>query len=169
MKKLFLAAALFALALLGMSSVASATITSPAPGTSVTANGRITLRGSIVNTVCSVSLTGRVAAGGVGATGITGSSSGCSLGTLTFRSVGDKTSNLNGTWSVSLSATLVAPIVGTCNYSGGLSGTWAYDEEQGTVLTITGNTLALQSGSGSLCIARPIVTGTLVLLGVVTA
>lgn len=168
MKKLVLAATLFVVALFGLSSAASATITSPGVGSSVTANGRVTLRGSIVNTVCTVSLTGNVASGTT-VTGIRGSSSGCSIGTLTFNSVGTKSITLARTWSVTINATLVAPIVGTCIYSGALSGTWAYNPATGTELTITANTLALQSGSGGLCIRNPIVTGTLTLLGVVTA
>lgn len=174
-----IAAALLVLGVLGLSSAASAGIVSPASGSAITANGRVTLRGSIVNTVCPVVLRGTVGPGtplALTVTNITGGSSTCSIGTLTIRSVGIKSygltnGRLNGTWRIdNLVATLVAPIVGTCNYSGSLSGTWVYDEEQGTVLTVTGNTLTLDtSTSGPLCIARPIVTGTITLLGVVTA
>lgn len=167
MKKIALTAALFVLAMFGLSSAASATITSPGVGTGVTANGRVTLRGSVVNTVCNVVLRGTVASGTV-VNGNSGTSTGCTVGTLTFRSVGDKVITLGRTWSVSLNATLVAPIVGTCIYSGVLSGTWAYNPSTGTELTITGSTLTVQSGSGGLCIRTPIVTGVLTLLGVVT-
>lgn len=151
-----------------VASAASATITSPAVGAGVAANGRLTLRGSLVTTTCSIVLTGRVASGTV-VSGISGVSTGCTIGALTFNSVENKEIALNRTWSLSVRGTLVAPIVGTCIYSGFVSGTWAYNASTGTELTITGDTLTKQSGSGPLCIRSPIVTGTLTLLGVVTA
>lgn len=168
MKKVLVLVAFVFGGVFGVASAASATITSPAVGAGVAANGRVTLRGSVVNTTCSIVLTGRVASGTV-VSGITGVSTGCSIGTLTFNSVGNKEIALNRTWSLSVRGTLLAPIVGTCIYSGFVSGSWAYRAGTGTELTITGNTLTVQSGSGPLCIRFPIVTGTLTLLGVVTA
>lgn len=166
MRKMILATALFVVALFGFSTAASATITSPTSG-SVTANGDITLRGSFINTTCAVSLTGTIASGTT-VNNISGSSSGCGIGTLTFnvRNM-TKTMNLDGTWRLSgVDATLSAPIVGVCSYRGHLGGTWAQGLD-GVELTVTAPASSLSKYSGgSLCIGVPTVTGTVTLLGV---
>lgn len=161
MKKLLMATALAAVAILGASSFASATITSPAIGGTVRGSGTVTFRGTIISTSCDVIKEGVVIVGDVlRADRIIYSN--CGAG-ATITPLGlPWTARLTlspDTFTLSVvQVALTAPIVGTCLYSGSITGT--YTVGANTTLTITGDTLTKVSGS-SLCTSNPVVTGTI--------
>jgi hypothetical protein len=177
MKKLFLAAALGVVAMFSMAQVASANIISPGVGGAVTANGSISLRGAILNTVCNLTLNGRV----VSTTNVlvTGGSGNCNTGTLILSDFNWlKTITLAGAWNLAglaagtgIRAQVNVPLLSRpCIYRGSIGGTWSSDGFD-TILTILGGSTALvldRVNSDSLCSATPTVTGTITLLDVVT-
>lgn len=175
MKKLGLSIALLLTALLGMSSAASATITSPAVGSNVTANGVIQLQGNILTTTCSITLTGRITSTTTGTVN-SGAANRCSAGTFTFRALGTKrllvaSGVLTRQWSLGPIEVFVDTGLGiTCTYTGTLGGTWALNAAgTSTVLTLGAplQSVTLASG-GAFCTSRPTIAGTITLLNVVT-
>lgn len=129
-----------------------------------TATGTVSFRGAVVTSTCSASLSGTDSGTTISVTG--GTFSACSVGSirLAFSPAWTLTFPTASTFSITnVQATLTAPIVGTCIYRGGLTGTYTNASSSGGTLTITGNTLARQSGSGSLCTGSPTVSGTLTL------
>jgi type 1 fimbria pilin len=123
-----------------------------------TATGTVAFRGSIVTSSCTANLAGTTNSP-TSVTVTSGTFSSCSVGSVALAFSPAWNLTLSGsTFSITnVQAALTAPIVGTCGYSGGLTGTVS-----GSTLTITANTLRRVSG-GSLCTTAPTVTGSLAL------
>lgn len=175
MKKLLMVAVVAVLAIFGVTSVASATITNRSVNDSVTANGRLAFVGSTITATCTnVVLSGTVTSSSSVA-GSGGTVSSCDNADVILSGRWTKVQRLgtpgSGTWTF---GTIAAQVTGAggllnCYYSGGLSGTWTSDGRN-TILTITGNSLAFVRSTGILpCTRTPGVTGTLTLLGVISS
>ncbi|MDW5596490.1 hypothetical protein VSS74_19240 [Conexibacter stalactiti] len=165
MKKFLFASVLATLAAMAFASSASATISSPAPGGSVTGSGNVTFRGNILSTSCAIRVGATVAT--TTTANITSAAfTGCgSLATLTVL-------GLPGTpWRKSITLSprnftitgvqvrVQVPFVLDCLYSGSLSGT--YTVGANSRLTITADALSLVRATTGDCSRDPTVTGSI--------
>lgn len=173
MKKLFFSIALAMIAMLSLSSLASASYTAAA-GTAVTASGNITLRGNIISTACTLSLSGRVVTRNLA--NVTSATAACSAGRMTIATPFNKQflltagGVLTGEWATTAALpgpTGFAVSVDTglgivCNYSVILGGRFTAGNP--TVLQLNG---ALQRvifvSGGGLCSTNPTITGSITL------
>lgn len=172
MKKLFFTVAVAILAMFAMSTAASASYTSPA-GTAASASGRITLRGNIISTTCTLSLSGTIVNPLLA--NVTRASASCpSPITLTIATPFGKqflndpvTGRLLYEWAAGVlpGLTPIRVVLNTglgivCDYDVVLAGSFAPGNP--TVLSLNGalQRVILVSGGG-LCSTNPVITGSL--------
>ncbi|MBB4665237.1 hypothetical protein [Conexibacter arvalis] len=173
MKQLVLSAALAVVSLLAFTSVASAGITSPAPGGTAQVHGTLEYQGGILTATCSATFNGTVLS--VTSVRFTSGSSGCTTGALSFNDFPWlKKVNLDGTWELGdssgsqINMIYSIPVIGDCGYGGVIGGIWISDGSD-TILIVSDELSGVFRVSGSfLCTDRPALGGTFVLRGVTT-
>lgn len=138
---------------------AQATIVQPSVGSSVSTTGRITLRMSLVNTVCSTAISGVVLTTSTTSFALT--SRGCTIGSLTMPYNLPMTIALDGTWVMHVRVGINLPIWGQCVYEGRMGGTWHFVIAD-TALTITSGALPVSRLSAPICASGLIITGTFI-------
>ncbi|HEY6562706.1 MAG TPA: hypothetical protein VI072_35820 [Polyangiaceae bacterium] len=165
MKKMAMSVASALVALSAMTSLASASITSPGLGDAVVVEGRLDWAGSIITASCNVSFEGIVAS----STSLSvGSGSGtCNSGGMRWAGFPwALTFHLNGTWTMrTVRPSFAVSGLGWCDYEGYLGGTYESDGID-TVMTVddAGSYIPKTSGS-ALCPTAPTVSGEFFSLG----